>query len=75
MILEDWIHADADTYVQPFFVSCYLRTSLIWQNLCSYTNMVSLFYSVADAVCLDSWFIVFNVLTLNVAMFTMVVSK
>ena len=67
--LMEFFHADADTNVHPLPVSWYFISSSLWSNLCSCTQIMSIFFSSADAVSSGSWFIVFSVLTLNVARF------
>ena len=65
VVLTGFFHADAVANVHPLPVSRYLITSL-WMYLCSYMHIMSMLWSIADAVSSGSCPILFKVLTLNV---------
>ena len=64
--LTEFFHADAETNVYPLSISWYL-TSLLWMYLCSCMHIMSILWSIAEAVSSGSWPILFQVLTLKVA--------
>ena len=64
--LTEFFHTDAETNVHPLPVSWYFISSL-WRYLCSCADIMSMFWSIAEAVSSGSWPILFKVLTLNVA--------
>ena len=57
--------ADADTNVHLLPLSWYLIYSL-WMYLCSCMHIMSILWSITEAVCSGSWPILLKVLTLNV---------
>ena len=64
--LTEFYHADAETNVYPLSVSWYLISSL-WMYLCSCMHIMSILWSIREAVSSGSCPILFKVLTLNVA--------
>ena len=64
--LTEFFHADTVASVHPLPVSWYLIYS-VCVYLCSCMHIMSILCSTADAVSSGSWFILFKVLTLNVA--------
>ena len=65
-------HADAETHVHSLPVSWCFNSYLLSNNLCSCTHIMSILFSIEDTVSSDSWFIVFKVLALHLAIFSMV---
>ena len=63
-----FFHANAEPNVHPLLVSWYLVFSL-WRYLCSCMHIMSMLWSIAKGVRSGSWPILFKVLTLNVAIF------
>ena len=63
--LTEFFHADDDTNVHPLLVSWYL-ISLLWMYLCSCMHIMSMLWSIAEAVSSGSWPILFEVLMLNI---------
>ena len=64
--LTEFFHVDAGANFHPLPVSwCFI--SLLWRYLCSCMHIMSLLWSIAEAVSSGSWPILFKVLTLNVA--------
>ena len=74
-VLTDFFHADADTNVHPLPVSSYLSSNSRWSYLYSFTHMMSILCSAADAVSSVRRYIVFKIQTFNVAMLTAFTSK
>ena len=66
MTLTEFFHADAVANIHPLPVLWYLISSL-WVYLCSCMRIMSMLWSIADAVSSGSWPILFKVLTLNLA--------
>ena len=66
MAFTEFFHADAVANVHPLPVSWYLISSL-WVYQCSCMHIISILWSIADAVSSGSCSILFKVLTLNVA--------
>ena len=64
--MTEFFHADAVASVNPLPVLWYLIYSL-WVYLCSCMHIMSMLSSITDAVSSVSFPILFNVLTLNVA--------
>ena len=64
--LTEFYHADAETNVHPLAVSWYL-ISFLWRYQCSCMHIISMLWSITEAVSSVSWPILFKVLTLNVA--------
>ena len=64
--LTEIFHADTVASVHPLPVSWYLISSM-WVYRCSCMQIMSILCSTADAVSSGSWPILFEVLTLNVA--------
>ena len=62
--LTEFSHADVETNVHPLSVSWYFISSL-WRYLCSCMHIMSMLWSIAEAVSSVSWPILFKVLTLN----------
>ena len=65
MALTEFFHADTETKVHPLPVSWYLISSL-WMYQCSWMYIMSMLWSIAEAVSSGCWPILFKVLTLNV---------
>ena len=64
--LTAFFHGDAETNVHPLPVTWYSISSL-WMYLCSCMHIMSMLWSIVEAVSSDSWSILFKVLMLNVA--------
>ena len=64
VILTEFFHADAVASVHPLPVSWYLMSLLY---MCSWMHIMSMLWAMADEVSSGSCPILFNVLTLNVA--------
>ena len=64
--LTEFFHADAVANIHSQPILWYLISSL-WVYLCSCMHIMSMIWSIADAVSSGSCSILFNVLTLNVA--------
>ena len=64
--LTEFFHADGVASVYPLPVSWYLISSLC-VYLCSWMHIMSMLWSIADAVSSGSYPILFKILTLNVA--------
>ena len=64
--LTEFSHADAVDNVHPLPVSRYLKSSL-WVYLCSCKYIISILWSIAEAVSSNSRPILFKVLMLNAA--------
>ena len=62
---QSFFHADAVTSIHPLPVSWYLISSLC-MYLCSWMHIMSMLWSMADAVSSDSCPILFKILTLNI---------
>ena len=65
-VLTEFFHADEETNVHQLPVSRYFISSL-WMYQCSCTHIMSMLWSIAEAVSSYCWLILFKVLTLNVA--------
>ena len=65
MALTEFFHADAMASIHPLPISWYLISSLC-VYLCSWMHIMSMLWSMADAVSSDSCPILFKFLTLNV---------
>ena len=63
--LTEFFHADTKTNVHPLLVSWYFISSLR-RYLCSCTYIMSMLWSIAEAVSSDSYPILVKVITLNV---------
>ena len=66
MALTEFFHADAVASVHPLPVSWYITSSL-WVYVCSCMHIISMLWSITDAVSSSSCPIQFKILTLNVA--------
>ena len=66
MALTEFFHADAETNFHPLPVSWYFISSL-WRYPCSCMHIMSMIWSITEAVSSGSWSILFKVLMLNVA--------
>ena len=64
--LTEFFHADAVASVHPLPISWYLISSL-WVYPCSYMQIMSMLWSIADAVRSGSFPILFKVLIFNIA--------
>ena len=64
--LTEFFHADAETNIHPLLVLWYLISSL-WMYLFSCMHIMSMLWSITEAVSSSSWPILFKVLMLNVA--------
>ena len=70
MVLTEFFHADTETNVHLLPVAWYFISNSLWWDLYSCMHTMSIIWSAADAVSSCNWPILFKILLLNVAMWT-----
>ena len=65
-----FFHSDAEINIRPLLISKYFSSSSLWQYLCPCMHIMSVLCLTADAVGFVSWFLVFKIQTLKVAILT-----